>query len=288
MRFLLLFLITTSIVLVDLPLQAQLDSKDHIRKKSFYLTWGYNRSNYDKTDIRFFGDDFDFTLKDVRAHDLPLPFEGKVYLNPLKFTIPQFDFRVGYFIRENLSISGGWDHMKYRMTQHQRVKIEGTVSESFSEEHAGTYSEQNFDLDPSFIRMEHTNGLNYLRFGLEHYTHLWSDARQNFHAELSLGLGAGLAMPWTDTHVSGVRYENWVHVAGWGLSGTMGLKLRYRNFFYLQYQHQNGYLDMTDIIFMDDSPNRAQHSVWFTERALSIGFELPLFVGGNPNRVVAR
>ncbi len=281
-----LFLITACTVLVDLPLQAQPDSKEYIRKKSFFLTWGYNRSHYDKTDIRFFGDDFDFTLKDVRAHDLPLPFEAKTYLNPLKFTIPQFDFRVGYFIRENLSVSGGWDHMKYRVTQYQRVKIEGTVSETFSEEHAGTYAEQNFDLDPSFIQLEHTNGLNYLRFGIEHYTHIWSDVRQNFHAELSLGLGAGLAMPWSDAHIDGVRYENWVHAAGWGLSGTMALKLRYRNFFFIQYQHQNGYLDMTDIIFMDDLPNRAQHSVWFTERALSIGFEIPLYVGGNPNQVV--
>jgi hypothetical protein len=47
-------------------------------------------------------------------------------------------------------------------------------------------------------------------------------------------------------------------------------------------------LDMTDIIFMDNSSNRAQHSIWFTERAIDIGFEIPLYIGGNPNVKVAR
>lgn len=256
----------------------------HIRAKSFYLTWGYNRANYDKTDIRLIGDDFDFTLMDVRGDDLPLPFEAKTYLNPLRFTIPQFDFRIGYFLRENLSISAGWDHMKYVMTPFQRVRIEGEVSESFSEVHAGTYNNRWFDLDPSFLRIEHTNGLNYVRVGLERYSQIWSDKSDKLHVELMLGASAGLMMPWTDAYVEGKQYKNWIHLAGWGLSGQMALKLRYKHFFYLQYQHQNGYLDMTDILFMNDSGNRAQHSLWFRERAISIGFEIPLYIGGNPNK----
>jgi hypothetical protein len=279
----LLFLLTLGLSSSSVA-QEIIENSPHIRAKSFYLTWGYNRSNYEETDIRFYGDDFDFTLSGVRGHDLPLPFEARTYLNPLRFTIPQFDFRVGYFLRENLSISGGWDHMKYRMLQYQRVTIEGVVSPEFSETYAGTYSGQTLDLEPSFIRMEHTNGLNNVRFGIEYYSHLWSNKRNDLHLELSLGGSAGLMMPWTDAYVDGKRYKNWIHLSGWSISAQAALKLRFRNFFYFQYMHQNGYLDMTDIIFMDDSPNRAQQSLWYTERALSIGFEIPLYIGGNPNR----
>jgi hypothetical protein len=39
------------------------------RKGDFFFHWGYNSSWYGKSDIRFQGPNYDFTLKDVVAHD---------------------------------------------------------------------------------------------------------------------------------------------------------------------------------------------------------------------------
>jgi len=119
------------------------------RKGSFYVNWGYNRSYYRNTDIEFKGKGFDFTMEDVSAHDLPEEFSAKIYLNPLKFTIPQFDFRIGYFINEKYSVSLGWDHMKYRITETQSVRLSGTIDESVSEQYAGQYDDQAFLLTPA-------------------------------------------------------------------------------------------------------------------------------------------
>ena len=38
-------------------------------KGKFYVYWGGNRGYYSNSDIRFKGDDFDFTVQDPTAHD---------------------------------------------------------------------------------------------------------------------------------------------------------------------------------------------------------------------------
>ncbi len=265
-------------------LQGQAVEEDYIRKNSFFVTWGYNRSHYNDTDIRFKGDDFDFKLEGVSAHDDPSPFEGDIYLNPLKFTIPQFDFRAGFFIGENTSISLGWDHMKYVVTRYQSARITGTISSTFSEDEAGTYNDQRFDLRPSFLQLEHTDGLNFVRAGVEHHGNFWNDKRNYFHLDAFLGAAAGPVITWTDTEIDGVSYRNWLHASGWGMSAQLGVRMRYKNIFFLQYQHQFGYMNLGDIIIMNDSPNRASHKIRFNEQSISIGAQLPIFIGGNPNK----
>lgn len=271
-----------SVTVCFLSADAQTD-KPHLRKHSFYATWGYNRAHYQDSDIHIKGDGLDFTLFDVSAHDAPTRYESKTYLNPLRFTIPQFDFRVGFFLNENTSISGGWDHMKYVVTQRQRVRIDGTVSKAFSPEFAGEYEYNSFDIQPSFLRLEHTNGFNFLRFAIERHGAFWSNKKQSLHADVMLGLAAGPLITWTDAYVDNVRYKNWLHVAGWGASGQVSVKFRYKNTFFIQYQHQTGYTNLSDIIFMDESSNRASQQVVFNEQSISIGAQIPIFIGGNPN-----
>ncbi len=48
------------------------------------------------------------------------------YINPMEMTIPQTNFKLGYFINDHYNISIGVDHMKYVMTQDQKTAISGT------------------------------------------------------------------------------------------------------------------------------------------------------------------
>ena len=50
-------------------------------KGKFYIFWGGNRANYTKSDIRFVGKDYDFTIYDVEAHDKPKGWHMD-YFNP--------------------------------------------------------------------------------------------------------------------------------------------------------------------------------------------------------------
>ncbi|MFM7104571.1 MAG: hypothetical protein ACKOW8_03550, partial [Flavobacteriales bacterium] len=101
------------VLLIGSKVIAQNTSKDALEKeRQFYVTWGYNRAFYKPSDIHFKGDGYDFTLRQARAEDLPEKFSD-IYFNINQFTVPQFQFRLGYYFSKNTAVSAGWDHMKY-------------------------------------------------------------------------------------------------------------------------------------------------------------------------------
>jgi hypothetical protein len=103
------------------------------KKGSYYITWGYNRSAYANSDIRFVGPGYDFTLLNAEALDFPTPISDfRTYVDPGLLSIPQFNFHAGYFIKDNLSISIGWDHMKYVVNDFQTVRVNGFVNSQSS------------------------------------------------------------------------------------------------------------------------------------------------------------
>ena len=73
-------------------------------KGKFFLFWGGNRGYYTNSDITFRGDDYQFTINDVEAVDRPKGWHID-YINPLRMTIPQTNFRLGYYVGDNWTIS---------------------------------------------------------------------------------------------------------------------------------------------------------------------------------------
>jgi hypothetical protein len=148
------------------------------QKGSYYITWGYNRSTYADSDIRFVGPGYDFTLLNAKALDFPTPLsEFKTYVDPGLLSIPQFNFHIGYFLKDNLSISLGWDHMKYVVKDLQTVRVTGFIDPQTSSPsirvdpaYVGTFNQTPLVLDPEkFVHLEHTDGYNYASIELEHY-----------------------------------------------------------------------------------------------------------------------
>jgi hypothetical protein len=66
-------------------------------------------------------EDYNFTIENMVAHDKPKGWHVD-YING-KMTIPQTNFRIGYFINDHYSIALGVDHMKYVMAQNQVANI---------------------------------------------------------------------------------------------------------------------------------------------------------------------
>lgn len=105
------------------------------RKGSFFFCWGYNRAMYSKSDIRFRGDGYDFTITDVTAKDAPTK-TMLTYIKPGAFTVPQYNYRLGYYLTNKVFISLGSDHMKYVINK-QAARLTGKVSTG---NNAGYYS----------------------------------------------------------------------------------------------------------------------------------------------------
>lgn len=161
------------------------------KKGQIFLFWGWNRAVYSNSDIRFKGEGYDFQLKDVIATDRQTAFSFKNYFRLDRITIPQTNARIGYFIKDNLAIVFGLDHMKYVMKQNQTVDYSGNILNSI---YSGMIKNEKVDLsNGEFLTFEHTDGLNYINIGVEEYNNLLKS--KSFDIAFSYGAGLGVLFP---------------------------------------------------------------------------------------------
>lgn len=241
-------------------------------KGKFYIFWGGNRESYSKSDIRFKGADYDFTLYDVEAHDKPKGWHID-YFNPVNMTIPQTNVRIGYFITDNYNISIGVDHMKYVMYQNKTVDYSGFYS------NPGTYNENpnngQLTLDPNFLTFEHTDGLNYINTEISRVDDISKLFKlpntDKFQINVTEGIGAGVLFPKTNAQLLGKERHDDFHVSGFGLSAKVGLNFTFFKHFFIQTELKGGYIDMNNIRTTNSSADSAKQNFWFFQRIINIG-----------------
>ncbi|WP_316796112.1 hypothetical protein [Pedobacter agri] len=249
------------------------------RKGDFYFHWGYNSSWYGKSDIRFEGPNYDFTLHDVAAHDRQSKLDWD-WLNPGLITVPQYNIRVGYFIKDNYSISIGWDHMKYVMDIPQSVAITGTIGPNITPENistgalAGTYNGQTINVKESMLTYEHTDGFNYANVEVERYDDIWVAPGGNTSLTLETGLGAGLMVPRSEVHLFGLGRNNHFSISGYGVSAKIGLKFYVWKHIYLQNSTKFGATNLTQVHTTGwDEFDKASQKINYIENLTVIGFQ---------------
>lgn len=249
------------------------------RKGDFYFHWGYNHSWYGKSDIRFEGPNYDFTLKDVVAHDRQSKLSW-AYLNPGLISVPQYDIRFGYFIKDNYSISIGWDHMKYVMDIPQSVAITGNIGTKITPENvstgalAGDYNGQTIKVDENVLTFEHTDGFNYANFEIERYDDIWVAPGGNTSLTLETGLGGGLLIPRSDVRLFGLGRNNHWNISGYGVSAKIGLKFYIWKHIYLQNSTKFGATNLSNIHTTGwDEFDKASQKINYVENLTVLGFQ---------------
>ena len=250
-------------------------------KGKFFVSWGGNSASYTKSDITFKGADYNFTLSNVKAHDEPQGWHVD-YINPLRMTIPQTNAKIGYFINDNYTVALGVDHMKYVMTQYQTVNIDGTINLEDTVPGAifnGTYNNDPIALTQSFLKFEHSDGLNYIYGEFSRFDDVSSIFNiyntDIFQVNLTEGIGAGILYPKTDTTLLlkeryDIPYEEY-NVTGYGVSLNAGLHLNFFKYFFVRGDLKGGYIDMNNIKTTDDKADRASQSFFYFQRIISFG-----------------
>lgn len=253
------------------------------KKGSYYITWGYNRSAYANSDIRFVGPGYDFTLLNAEALDFPTPISDfRTYVDPELLSIPQFNFHAGYFIKDNLSISIGWDHMKYVVTDGQTVSVTGFVNPQTSTPaitvnpaYVGTFNQTPLELDPDkFVHLEHTDGYNYASIEIEHYKTLFQSKNSRFAIDWMQGIGIGALVPRSDVYVFGVGKNNYWNLAGGGASLKTGLKFNFSKLLFFETTFKTGATKLWDIRTTGRSVDHAEQAIYFVEIYGALGFIL--------------
>tara|TARA_B110000037_G_scaffold60364_1_gene73981 strand:- start:2311 stop:3177 length:867 start_codon:yes stop_codon:yes gene_type:complete len=246
-------------------------------KGKFFVSWGGNRETFTDSDITFKGDAYDFTLSDVTAHDKPKGWHID-YINPANMTIPQTNFKMGYFVSDKYTISLGLDHMKYVMTQNQSVKIDGTINLAPSEEgslYNGTYQNESIVLTEDFLTFEHTDGLNYIYTEFSRYDDISSIFKINntdkFQTNLTEGIAAGVLYPKTNTSLLQKERNDEFHLAGFGISLHAGLNLTFFKHFFIQGDLKGGYINMSDIRTTNSSIDSASQHFFYFQKVIAFG-----------------
>jgi hypothetical protein len=260
--------IYTLLLFLALSSNAQRVTDNYYKKGNFFVYWGWNRSDYTTSDIHFEGNEYDFTLQNVIAKDRQSPFNLKTYFSPTKLTIPQYNFRLGYFFHDNYQISIGADHMKYVMKQNETVKINGTISNSGTS-YDGTYDNDDIQLTEDFLKFEHTDGLNYENIEIRRFDVLFG--LKNLSLSANEGIGIGLLIPRTNTTLlNNARYDEF-HVAGFGTGIVLALNATFFRHFFIQSEWKGGFINMPDIRTTMNKSDRADQHFWFSQYNIVFG-----------------
>lgn len=258
------------------------DLKEPIRytatnKGKIFISWGGNRSAFTNSDITFKGDDYEFTIQDVTAHDKPKGWHID-YINPVRMTIPQTNFKLGYFFSDHYTISLGVDHMKYVMDSNKNRVVNGYIdlpSNEIGSIYNGVYEKQNFLVSDEFLQFEHTDGLNYVYAEIARYDDISSifniQNTDKFQINITEGIGAGVLYPKTNTKLlNRERYDEF-HIAGFGVSASAGLNFTFFKHFFIQGDLKGGYINMGDIRTTHNPSESASQHFFYAESVFSLG-----------------
>jgi len=262
-KFLLLLFVT-----VTMSVKAQ---REAFKKGSVMVFWGWNRGWFSDSDIHFYGQDYNFTLNNVSAHDRPTPLSNfSHYIDPTKISIPQVNYNITYFIKDNLGITFGVDHMKYVMDQNQTVEFNGYIN---NPNYAAMVNNGKIDLsDGKFLKYEHTNGLNYLNLGIQQYKQILN--KKNFDIFLGYGLGTGVLVPKTDATLMGKAESDHFHLAGFGLDARTSVNMVIWNHIVAKAEFKYGYINLPSVRTTEENVNidKAVQDFTFGELVFGVGY----------------
>jgi hypothetical protein len=246
-------------------------------KGKFTISWGGNREKFSKSDITYKGDNYFFMVEDAIAHDKPKGWHVD-YITPGRMTIPQTNFKLGYFITDHYSVSVGVDHMKYVMTQNQIANLTGEIdypSSHPSSQFNGIYNSIPTEMTENFLMFEHTDGLNYVYSEFarqDDISHLFGIKNTDkFQVNINGGAGIGVLYPKTNTTLMGQARHDAFHISGFGTSLKAGINLTIFKYFTIEGDLKGGYINMPDIRTTQSSSDTAKQHFFFAETIIAFG-----------------
>ncbi len=239
--------------------------------------WGYNRSAYTKSDMRFVGPGYDFTLAGAKAHDNPSA-ELKTYFDITTLTVPQFSARIGYYIKNHWAVSFGYDHMKYIFQDKNEVLLSGEIDPGVDPvtNWSGIYDAVPIVTDRNTFHYENSDGLNYLRFEFMRTDRLLvTGAKDQFVITSNLSAGAGALLSFNDFNFAGTHSWRTISMSGYGVSGHAALRFEFFRHVFIQTKFGGGFNHQVRVRTRPNDPSSfARHAYGYGSFDTTLGFLL--------------
>jgi hypothetical protein len=247
------------------------------RKGTMTFTWGYGWQGYAPSDIHFKGEGHDFTFRGVRAYDRPSPFSFDTYFNPVKLSIPQYMMDLNYHFTDKFFVRLGQHHMKYVMDDNQMVNINGTIDPSADPVHAGTYNGEFIHVNDVVQKFEHTDGLNDVHVGVGMVQSIWESKNGKNAVSMVGAVTGGVVVPRSDVRLFNQGANHPFHPAGWSASASLGLRVDFLKYMFVEGNLNGGYIDLSDIYTTGhNDPNRASQKIEYLNKYIGVGANIPI------------
>lgn len=247
--------IITTLLLICMTLNVNVHAQVKKKKKdktsyakgTLFGYWGYNRSAYTKSDLRFVGDGYDFTLKGSKARDNQSA-KFKDYMDLGNLTVPQFNARVGYYFKDHWAISFGYDHMKYLFNDGNQVFLDGYIRPGLDTVWtAGQYDNEYVTTNRENFHYENSNGLNYLHFELMRSEMLYRTKNRKFAITANAGIGLGGLLSFNDFNFAQRKDMVTISMSGYAASAHLGMRFEFFNHFFLQAEMSGGFMHQVKV-----------------------------------------
>ncbi|MFM9943902.1 MAG: hypothetical protein ACKVQB_01585, partial [Bacteroidia bacterium] len=166
------------------------------------------------------------------------------------------------------TISAGFDHMKYVVKRNQTVKITGEISGTGTN-YDSIYFNDDIQIEPGFLKFEHTDGLNYLYTEMRRFDKLISN--KNLNLNFVGGIGIGLLRPRTDATVLNYKRNDKYHITGYGINATLGVNLTLYKYFFIQSEFKPGFINMPKIRPTANPSDYASQRFFFSQVNILFG-----------------
>jgi hypothetical protein len=236
-----------------------------------YIQWGYNTEWYTKSNIHFkLANGDNFRLHKAVAKDKPDM--DAVWKNPLEVSIPQYNYRLGFYInkKRTKSFELNFDHIKYVVTKGQTVKVTGTINNQ------AVNGDSILNSD-NFLHLEHTDGGNllHLNYVQQNTVFVTKNSRRPL-VNVIWKAGAGINIPRTDFTYHGDRLNNKFHIAGYNISAEGGARIYPFKSFFLEGTAKSGFVRYINALANTNSlkGSRVSHGFGYFELIGTFGFDI--------------
>lgn len=220
-------------------------------KGSFFTSWGFNRTGYTKSNIHFLGQGYGFNLKYSKATDNQSKFgSGDYALNSI--SVPQYNFKIGYYYKKKWHIALSLDHFKYLFSDNNAVVFSGfasldTNTVKFGPAQTlgkGYIANKNLKTSSNYFNYSNAKGLNYIHADIGWTEKLFVFGRKGeFVLSSNLGIGSGILISYTDLYFDQIQVRNVKSLSGFGISSFAGIRAEFMKHLFIYSNISAGFIN---------------------------------------------
>jgi hypothetical protein len=255
-------------------------------KGTFFGYYGYNRAWYGNSTLNLTGPGYQIALKRAAATDNPFSLDPGRQLNPLKATAGQYNFRLGYYIKNHYSISFGFDKLKYVLKDGDQVLLTGQVNQGVDSVNYwnGSYTNEPVQIDHKTF-MYSNSGLNYLRVEFTRADQWFAaGSRQQIILSSLAGIGAGALISDNSFLFAGKQEQKIRSFSGFAASVHLGVRLEFFKHVFIQSNFSGGWMGQSHVRTRANDPSSfADQNFGYLQFDTNVGFLLYIRPTNNCN-----